>query len=158
MVNYCVNHRWKPWSNDCTYVNFNDICFTVKMKKLVLTILTLFYLGVSSGATVHFHYCMGQLIEWGLSETSSDLCGSCGLQESETGKCCKDQSQQFKVEKSQKAALSAYEFNLPQFDLPLPFFTEIPQISSANGIDDLSIQTTRTQNTPVYLRNCNFRI
>ncbi|MES2874061.1 MAG: hypothetical protein V4708_10085 [Bacteroidota bacterium] len=130
------------------------------MKKLVLTILTVFYLGVSSGATVHFHYCMGQLIEWGLSETSSDQCGSCGRQESETCKCCKDQSQQFKVEKSQKAALSTFELNLPQLDLPLAFFTEIPQMSSSYDIDHLylSIQATRKQNTPVFIRNCNFRI
>lgn len=130
------------------------------MKKLVLTILTLFYLGVSSGATVHFHYCMGQLIAWGLSETSSDRCGSCGHQESQTGKCCKDQSQEFKVGKSQKAALSAYEFNLPQHDLPLAFFREIPHISSSSEIYELyfSIQSTRTQNKPVFIRNCNFRI
>ncbi|WP_411273708.1 HYC_CC_PP family protein [Daejeonella sp.] len=130
------------------------------MKKLVLTILTLFYLGVSSGATVHFHYCMGQLIEWGLSQTSSEKCSSCGRQESETGKCCKDQSQLFKVEKSQKAALSAYEFNLPQFDLPLAFFNEIQPISSSSDTNELhlSIPATRKQNTPAFIRNCNFRI
>lgn len=101
------------------------------MKKLVLTILTIFYLGVSSGATVHFHYCMGQLIEWGLSETNAEECSSCSRKESETEKCCKDQSQQFKVEKSQKAAPSAYEFNLPQLDLSLASFIETPQIFSS---------------------------
>ena len=130
------------------------------MKKLVLTILTIFYLGVSSGATVHFHYCMGQLIEWGLSETNPDQCTSCGRPESETGKCCKDQSQQFKVEKSQKVALSAYEFNLPQLDLSLASFIEIQQIFSYSLSEEhyLSIQAPRTQTIPAFIRNCNFRI
>ena len=130
------------------------------MKKLVLTILTIFYLGVSSGATVHFHYCMGQLIEWGLSETNAEECSSCGRKESETEKCCKDQSQQFKVEKSQKAAPSAYEFNLPQLDLSLASFIETPQIFSSFLREEhyLSIQPQRTQTIPAFIRNCNFRI
>lgn len=130
------------------------------MKKLVLTLLIIFYLGVSSGATVHFHYCMGQLIEWGLSEINSDQCSSCGRQESETGKCCKDQSQQFKVEKSQKAALNAYEFNMPLLDVSFASFTESRDMFSSSLREEhyLSLQVPRTQTTPVFIRNCNFRI
>ena len=130
------------------------------MKKLVLTILTIFYLGASSGATVHFHHCMGELVEWGLSDTKSDQCGNCGSKESETGKCCKDQIQQFKVEKSQKAAVSVYEFNLPLLDLALATFNETQYISSSSLREEhyLSIQPQRTQNIPVFIRNCNFRI
>ena len=130
------------------------------MKKLVLTILIIFYLGVSSGATVHFHHCMGQLVEWGLSDTKSDQCGNCGSKESESGKCCKDQSQQFKVEQSQKAALSVYEFDLPLLDLSLASFNETQHIlsSSLREENNLSIQPKRTQNISVFIRNCNFRI
>ncbi|MEJ7694905.1 hypothetical protein [Daejeonella sp.] len=130
------------------------------MKKLVLTILTIFYLGVSSGATVHFHYCMGQLIEWGLSDTNPDQCSSCGRPESETEKCCKDQSQQFKVEKSQKAAPSAYEFNLPELDLSLTSFIETQHMFSSSLREEnyLSIQPPRTQSIPAFIRNRNFRI
>ena len=130
------------------------------MKKLVLTILTIFYVGVSSGATVHFHHCMGQLVEWGLSDTKSDQCGNCGRKESGTEKCCKNQSQQFKVEKSQKAALSVYEFNLPLLELSLAPFNESQQIlsSSLREEHNLSIQPQRTQNISVFIRNCNFRI
>ncbi len=130
------------------------------MKKLVPTILTIFYLGVSSGATVHFHYCMGQLIEWGLSETNADQCSSCGRPESETGKCCKDQSQQFKVEKSQKAALNAYEFSQPLLDVSFASFIETQEMFSSSPGEEhyLSIQPLRTQTLPAFIRNCNFRI
>jgi len=130
------------------------------MKKLLITFLAVLYLGVSSGATVHFHYCMGQLIEWGLTESNTDQCSSCGRPESETDKCCKDQSQQFKVEKSQKAGLSAYEFNLPQLDLFFASFIEPQQILSSSQIEEHfpGIQPPRTQTIPAFIRNCNFRI
>ncbi|WP_200864732.1 hypothetical protein [Arcticibacter svalbardensis] len=36
------------------------------MKKFFVTLFVVFYLGVSSGATMHFHYCMGQLVDMGL--------------------------------------------------------------------------------------------
>lgn len=130
------------------------------MKKLVLTILTIFYLGASSGATVHFHYCMGQLIEWGLSRTNAEECGSCGRNESDTKKCCNNQSQQFKVEKSQKASLSVYDFNLPQLDLGLVTFIKTPEKITSNLKDEHypGIQPQRTQAIPAFIRNCNFRI
>jgi hypothetical protein len=36
------------------------------MKKFITAILAVLYLGTSSGATIHMHYCMGKLAEWGL--------------------------------------------------------------------------------------------
>jgi hypothetical protein len=75
------------------------------MKKALATILAVIYLSTSIGATVHFHYCMGKLASWGLtdqhssavklytcpihSEISSDHpgnCSKCGMAMLETKK------------------------------------------------------------------------
>lgn len=130
------------------------------MKKFIITLFAVFYLGVSSGATVQFHYCMGQLIEWGLSINEADKCDSCGMNKTETKDCCKDQHQKFKVEKSQKASQNVYQFNLTPLEIPLTAFNEhnAVYVSSLKEEHDFSNAAQRTQNIPVFVRNCNFRI
>ncbi|MBK8522228.1 MAG: hypothetical protein IPL54_15650 [Chitinophagaceae bacterium] len=39
---------------------------SLKHEKFITAILAVLYLGTSSGATIHMHYCMGKLAEWGL--------------------------------------------------------------------------------------------
>ena len=130
------------------------------MKRFIITILAVFYLGVASGATVHFHYCMGQLIEWGLSNKEADKCGNCGMNKPESTDCCKDQHQNFKVEKSQKASQNVYQFNLPLLKIPLTAFNEhnVVYVSSLKEEHHFSNAPLRKQNIPVFVRNCNFRI
>jgi hypothetical protein len=36
------------------------------MKKILVSILAVFYLASSVGATVHLHYCMDKFINWSL--------------------------------------------------------------------------------------------
>lgn len=85
------------------------------MKKFLVTILAVFYLGVSSGATVHFHHCMGQLVEWGFSSTKKDDsagCSKCGMGTGSENDCCKHQSKEAKVDKVQKVSESSYHFKV----------------------------------------------
>ena len=130
------------------------------MKRFVITVLAVFYLGVSSGATVHFHYCMGQLLEWGLSVKEPDKCAKCAMNEAETEDCCKNQHQNFKVEESQKASQNVYQFNPHPLEIPLTAFNELTSlyVSSTKEEHPFSYSPPRTQNIPVFLRNCNFRI
>jgi len=131
------------------------------MKKLLITVLAIFYLGVSSGATVHFHYCMGELIEWGLSNNTSegaDGCSNCGIKKGASENCCKDQKQELKLKESQKAPLCLYQAKIFVVEpilyhelqvKTLPLISE--QHSSINAVP-------RTGKTSVFIRNCNFRI
>ena len=50
------------------------------MKKFITAILAVLYLGTSSGATIHMHYCMGKLADWGLGHQNSKTCGNCGME------------------------------------------------------------------------------
>lgn len=131
------------------------------MKKLIITVLAVFYLGVSSGATVHFHYCMGELIEWGLSNDSSegaDDCSNCGMKKGVSEDCCKDQKQELKLKECQKAPLSTFKAKIlvvePIFyhELQVKIFPSFfEQHSFINSVP-------RTGKTPVFILNRNFRI
>lgn len=131
------------------------------MKKFLITLLAVFYLGVSSGATVHFHYCMGELIDWGVSQEkslNSETCSNCGMIKGNTDNCCKDKDQEIKVKDSLKVASSSFMVKVFAFE-PL-LFPDLAQMPLPVSIQPhLSGDTLlRPQKTSLFLRNCNFRI
>jgi hypothetical protein len=71
------------------------------IKKLFVTFLAVLYLGVSSGATLHYQYCMGRLIKVSLWHGHTKKCTTCGMDRKERAaeKCCTDQHQVLKSEK-----------------------------------------------------------
>lgn len=132
------------------------------MKKFITAILAVLYLGTSSGATIHMHYCMGKLADWGLGHQKSKTCGNCGMEKSDKkdNGCCKDEHKFLKDDSAQKVtegnlqliqlmatALPSANIHLPE--LALPSLTEESPNSNA---------PPRTQGVPVYIRNCVFRI
>lgn len=131
------------------------------MKKLLITVLAVFYLGVSSGATVHFHYCMGELIEWGLSNDSSeqaDNCSNCGMKKGISEDCCKDQKQEFKLKESQKISLNTVQAKVIDLaPLVYPEFNITFRGTHKDIIPEINAPP-RTQKAAAFLRNCNFRI
>jgi hypothetical protein len=131
------------------------------MKKLVITILAIFYLGVSSGATVHFHHCVGELVEWGFSDNSLDedgKCTSCGMKQGNSELCCKSQKQELKLKEGCKAPLSVFQIQafilVPQSYIDF----SILAIPKANQQDLILFSVPKWGKTPTFIRNCNFRI
>lgn len=139
------------------------------MKKVLATILAVIYLSTSIGATVHFHYCMGKLVSWGLMEQKGKRCTFCGMPKKVTTKhcmvtkkgCCKDEYKQIITGKDQKvvqSALKALEFppaidavNHPvqqQYFYSYSFIIEYPTANAPPGIG----------NVPVFILHRNFRI
>ncbi|TCC96049.1 hypothetical protein FBD94_03150 [Pedobacter hiemivivus] len=132
------------------------------MKRTLLTILAIFYLGISSGATMHFHYCMGELVSWSLEKESKDACDFCGMPKSVSKKksCCKDVQQEVKSEKSHKASQTAYKFEqlsqaIIQPELYVNYQAPIPVRITREA---LSNAPPDGQHVPVYLKNCTYRI
>jgi hypothetical protein len=131
------------------------------MKKLVITILAIFYLGVSSGASLHVHHCMGELVEWGFSDNSLDedgKCTSCGMKQGNSELCCKTQKQEFKLKDSYKAPFNVLHIQyfalLPQTYLDHKIIAKTPAL-----VDDFAqISVPPSDKTPAFIRNCNFRI
>lgn len=132
------------------------------MKRIFATILLVFYLGVSSGATLQFHYCMGELIQWGVLQNNDSNCPSCGMKKkvSLDKKCCKENHQEIKTDKSRVS--NNAEFNFQQFVslVVKPYQLEQPvaQLVYLKGALPLVNAPPLEQHTSIFLLHCTFRI
>lgn len=132
------------------------------MKKFIITIVAFFYLAVSSGFTLHMHYCMGKLADWALWNNESKTCGGCGMEKSEEkdNGCCKDEHKFVKNETDQKAAEASFQMiqlaatALPVLVIELPA-VDFPAVTEENP---LSHAPPRCNGVAVYIRNCIFLI
>ena len=132
------------------------------MKKFVVTILALIYLGTSTGATIHMHYCMGKLASWGLGHNESKTCGECGMEKTDKkdNGCCKDEHQFFKNTTDQKTVEASLQLmQIVATSLPVSFI-EIPAIgfTSVTEENPLTNAPPRSYTVAVYIRNCVFLI
>lgn len=130
------------------------------MKRFIVTILAVFYLGVTSGATVYFHYCMGRLVETGLASKESQKCGKCGMDAESSKSCCKHESKQVKIDSAQKLVDYSLEFKSINSHVDGKGYLALPEIyiSTVTEEQPLVNAPPGTDSTPVFIRNCNFRI
>ncbi len=132
------------------------------MKKLIVAILAVLYLGTSSGATLHLHYCMGKLVGMDLWRDNGNKCGKCGMKKSaKAGKdCCKDEHKVIKLEKDHTAAASlAQMLQLTNSLQPVAFNSfaavQLPTLAVAYPV---SHAPPRSGDVPLFVRNCVFLI
>jgi len=130
------------------------------MKKVLVTILAFTYLAVSSGATIHLHYCMGKLVGWELTEHQQKHCGNCGMEKKARKGCCRDEHKTLQIEKDQKATEVAFQFTAqPPAILTVSYAglppVYIPVIAMGNAATHAPPSLS---GVPVFIRNCNFRI
>lgn len=133
------------------------------MKKFIVSILAIFYLSTSMGATIHLHYCMGKLVDWGLGQTSSSKCSNCGMEKSHNSMdqgCCKDEFKQIKNDKDQKLT-----DNFAQFSKIVNEVAPISFLSYSISLPVVSYKDTPNSNAPprssttsLNIINCVFRI
>ena len=127
------------------------------MKKILVSILAVFYLASTVGATVHLHYCMDKFINWSLLK-GGDKCSKCGMEKD--GGCCKDENKFVKNNADQKIAESAVQL------------TQMAAIATAVGLiypsEDysssliqeylISHAPTRNNGVGIYILNSVFRL
>jgi hypothetical protein len=139
----------------------------IPMKRVVAFILMVLYLSTSMGATVYMHYCMGQLVGWGLVDRESRDCVACGMakaramQECSVGmkNCCHDDHKHFQSDRAQKPAQGWAEWNLTPALAVLPGAVWIePATLAITLARPVANGPPLAENVPVFLRNCNFRI
>jgi len=131
------------------------------MKKLLVAILAILYMGVSTGATLHLHYCMGRMIGWELWHGKSDACANCGMKKDASKKgCCKDENKQFKLVNDQKTVEPGIELMQYTGETILPAYGYLPETwpASVVAVTPVSNSPPLTHKVPVFLLNCNFRI
>ncbi|NML22156.1 hypothetical protein HHL16_14835 [Pseudoflavitalea sp. G-6-1-2] len=128
------------------------------MKKAVIAILAVLYVTVTSGITVNIHYCMGKLasVEYGYDD--HDACGLCGMTEQREG-CCHTEYKLVKVDDAhQLVPIADHNFQMPVAILPyeIVWIDEAP--AKAVQISPSGNDPPDQHDTPVYLRNCVFRV
>lgn len=79
------------------------------VRKILLSILTFIYLGVSSGLAMEVHYCMGKKAGVDFFASSDDRCNRCGMKEKNTG-CCHDEHSFYKLTVDQKHVVNDISF------------------------------------------------
>ncbi|NEU07277.1 hypothetical protein GZH53_03030 [Flavihumibacter sp. R14] len=130
------------------------------MKKYLVFIFTLFYFTAASGTTLEFHYCMGNLVDWGMSKPSeSKTCSNCKMSEEEAKDCCKKDQHDVKIEQAQKAQFS-YQFKQIPSLVPQHFVGQSGVIIAQQKLDtdNFSHAPPRTEKIPVFLQLRTFRI
>jgi hypothetical protein len=132
------------------------------MKKFIVSILAILYLGTSTGATFHMHYCMGKLADWGLGHNKSKTCGECGMEKSDEkdNGCCKDELKFVKNDSDQKInEVGIQMMQLVSTAMPQSFF-EVPakHISSITEENPISHAPPRSSGIAVYILNRTFLI
>ena len=125
------------------------------MKKIVVSILAVFYLSSTIGATVHLHYCMDRLINQSLFNSGGDQCGKCGMEKD--GDCCKDEQKLVKNTTDQKIAESANQLIPVTTSGSFVNVSEIVFACSFTGKHPV-IHAPPGSSNEIYLRNCIFRI
>lgn len=89
------------------------------MKKVVISILAVLYLGLASGVMMNLHYCMGQLssVEYGYDEHNH--CDKCGMEQKDG--CCNTEFKLVKLQDSHQWAKS--DWLAAKYISTLTFFT-----------------------------------
>ncbi|MFT3681520.1 MAG: hypothetical protein QM791_14715 [Ferruginibacter sp.] len=128
------------------------------MKKFIVSILALLYLGVSSGVAMEIHYCMGKQAGVELYGSDDDHCGKCGMKEKKGG-CCSDEHKFYKLEDSHKNVS-----NDLQLEAPVAIITTHFPEYYFERISDPVARSLKSHSPPLYpglsacILNCVFRI
>lgn len=132
------------------------------MRRVFLVILSLLYLSVATGASIHFHYCMGELAGWSFWKNNDKQCDECGMNKkaAEEDGCCKDEFKQIKINVDQKSN------TIVLTESPMPFTGHC--LFAAGEIFPAEYEATvslpekhkplRRSEIPRYLLNCLFRL
>ena len=131
------------------------------MKKLLVAILAILYMGVSTGATLHLHYCMGRLIGWELWHGKSDACDNCGMKKDASKKgCCKDEHKQFKLVNDQKTVEPGIQLMQYTGEAILPGYGILPETRPASvvAVTPVSNSPPRSSTVAIFVLHRVFRI
>ncbi len=130
------------------------------MKNFAVFILALLYITTSSGVVINMHYCMGKLTDWSISQSKDVVCSNCGMKESESNGCCKDQQQFLKIDKDQKTPNTSYQLAQFASDALIHNYFELSAAHVPSLMEEhpLVKAPPRVQNLPLFIRNCVYRI
>lgn len=135
------------------------------MKRLLVIILALSYLCLSTGITVHTHYCMGKLVGTSFIEQDEDHhCSHCGMdKKSSKNGCCKDEHKIIKSITDQVIVKNvSAKFQFSEYILPIrqTLLHSSTRISNCNPhrVSQAHAPPLIVSDCPIYILTGNFRV
>ena len=132
------------------------------MKKLTALFLVFLYIGTSSGVSLHLHYCMGEVVEWGTASTDKGHCEHCGMEKAKSTKngCCKDELKKIQTDDSRKLTDSAFstEALVAVVNEPFSYDLSIGSYVSTLKTAHQSNAPPRCKPVKAYILNCSYLI
>ncbi|MEO5890756.1 MAG: hypothetical protein ABIQ31_10910 [Ferruginibacter sp.] len=128
------------------------------MKKIVVAIFAMLYMGVSSGIAMEIHYCMGKKAGIDFYGDQKDKCGKCGMK-GKKGGCCNDEHKFIKLNDVYKNVSNELVFGIP--DVAVLHSYNIYQV---NFQPDAASRAVKNHSPPNYTKpsacilNCVFRL
>lgn len=129
------------------------------MKRFIATILAVIYFTASTGATVNIHYCMGKLQSMDVwqSTVKKKVCSKCGMANKRG--CCEDKHQVVKLEKKYNIPVTGFSVAKIISYTAHSYSTAQILIKSGKVVHYSSSNSPPgTGNSPLFIRNCVFRI
>jgi len=146
------------------YISNYTVLFLLlqQMKRTLLIFLAIFYFGISQGATVYLHYCMGEIVQTGMTKSENASCEFCGMttKEGKEKSCCKKEIKQLTVNDAQKMAVSHFQFEQAPIIVLKSFIWDANYhaLPIQLGRASLSNAPPEWESIPVFVRNCTYRI
>ncbi len=129
------------------------------MKKFFASLLILLYFTATTGATVHMHYCMGELQSWQLwhAKKLNRKCSVCGMTKKKG--CCEDRHVVIKVEKKHPLPVTTVLTLKPVAQPPSAYIDVSRPLLLQQGKLCCSSNSPPVPGTiPLFLRNCTLLI
>ncbi|MEJ7586325.1 MAG: hypothetical protein WKI04_02065 [Ferruginibacter sp.] len=82
------------------------------MKKILIAIIAMLYMGVSSGIAMEIHYCMGKRAGIDFYSDKKEKCSKCGMNSKKTG-CCSDEYKFLKLNEAYKNVSNEVIIGIP---------------------------------------------
>lgn len=131
----------------------------VSVKKLVITILAVLYLGLTTGMAVNIHYCMGKLASVQVNTVEGKAC-KCSAKAKKPMPCCKYEYKVIKLSDSHKQAFIENSFQpftaLYEQNNFFPSLVDRSNYTSYEGTYPNAPPLLNFQ--PLYVQYCVFRI
>jgi hypothetical protein len=127
------------------------------MKKILLSLLAVLYLGISSGIAMDIHYCMGKVSQVDLYGKDNSNCAKCNTAEKKS--CCGEKYKFYKL----SAAHNTVFNNISFASTSLAIISEYP-LYNWQCLIGIAHKGVTNNSPPIYIRrsarimNCIFRI
>ena len=130
------------------------------MKKAFAILLAVIYLVSVSGASLHFHYCMGKMQNWSIGyDNSKEDCPVCGMTQKKG--CCEDQHHSIQTDKQYSP--STVSISISKISIEPLYHSEQFTLLNYTAINSTHSSLAnappgRMKNIPIFIQNCTYRI